>query len=489
METRMETKLRTSTPGRFLDAPNTCWRIEPARRAAFIVDAEHYYRVVREALELAQRSVFLIGWDFNHRIRLQPGDSQNLGKLLASLVARKPRLRIHVLSWNSPIAFEVRRWAIPFRLLNAISNSRLRYRLDSSCPKGACHHQKIVLIDDTLAFCGGMDLTDSRWDTRAHADDEPGRRELGGMPYEPYHDMMLAVDGDAASALAELAHERWRRATGKSAPAVATDGGCWPKSLQIDIEQVPIGIARTEPTCGGRPEVREVEALYLAAIAGARRHIYIENQYFASRRVFEALAERLSEADGPEIVVINPKAYSGRIEQLTMGELRTRVVCRLRRADTRGRFGIYAPETAKAKPITVHAKTLVVDDLFVRIGSANLSNRSMGFDSECDLAIEADSARDPERAKAAIVAYRNGLLAEHLGAQIDQVSASIEAEGSLIRTIDRLSGLGGRRLAPVDLGADADDGEPIVSVMDPESVDAALSGLRSANSSRKKAAY
>lgn len=486
----MEMKLPISTRGGFLDPPNTCWRIAEAQRVAFIVDAEHYYRVVREALELAERSVLLIGWDFNHRIRLQPGDSQNLGQLLSRLVARKPRLRIHVLSWNSPIAFELRRWALPFRLLNAISNSRLQYRLDSSCPKGACHHQKIVSIDGTLAFCGGMDLTDSRWDTRAHADDEPGRRALGGEPYAPYHDMTLAADGDAASALTELAHERWRRATGKSAPAVASEGDRWPRSLQIDIGQVPIGIARTEPTCSGRPEVREVEALYLAAIAGARRHIYIENQYFASRRVFEALAERLTEAEGPEIVVINPKTYSGKIEQKTMGELRTRVVCRLRRADTRGRFRIYAPETANGKAITVHAKTLVVDDLLVRIGSANISNRSMGFDSECDVAIEADRACDSEHAKAAILAYRNGLLAEHLGAQIDQVSALIEAEGSLIRTIDRLNGRGGRRLVPVDLGADADDGEAIVSAMDPESVDAAFSGLRSANqSSRRKVAF
>jgi hypothetical protein len=89
---------------------------------------------------------------------------------------------------------------------------------------------------------------------------------------------------------------------------------------------------------------------------------------------------------------------------------------------------------------------------------------------------EADSARDSEHAKAAILAYRNGLLAEHLGAQIDQVSSLIEAERSLIRTIDRLNGPGGRRLGPVDVGAD--DGEAIASAMDPEAVDAAFSRKR-----------
>ncbi len=37
----------------------------------------------------------------------------------------------------------------------------------------------------------------------------------------------------------------------------------------------------------------------------------------------------------------------------------------------------------------VHSKVMIVDDGFLRVGSANLNNRSMGADTECDLAFEA----------------------------------------------------------------------------------------------------
>ncbi len=70
------------------------------------------------------------------------------------------------------------------------------------------------------------------------------------------------------------------------------------------LEGAGLGLARTLPAWRGQPEVREIAALTLEAIARARSLIYLENQYFTRPLAVEALAARLAEPDGPEIVLI-----------------------------------------------------------------------------------------------------------------------------------------------------------------------------------------
>ena len=76
---------------------------------------------------------------------------------------------------------------------------------------------------------------------------------------------------------------------------VVVDHEAWPSSLEPTMRNVDVGIARTLPELDNRNEVREVEALNLAAIAAARQTIYLENQYLASRALADALARRLRE--------------------------------------------------------------------------------------------------------------------------------------------------------------------------------------------------
>ena len=133
----------------------------------------------------------------------------------------------------------------------------------------------------------------------------------------------------------------------------------------------------------------EVESLLLACIREARETIYCESQYFASRTVAEAIAARLRDRDGPEIVIVNPISADGFLEAATMDSARARLLKLVHDADQHDRFRIYTPVTAKGEDIYVHAKILIVDDRLLRIGSSNLNNRSMGFDTECDVAVEA----------------------------------------------------------------------------------------------------
>ncbi|HTO55827.1 MAG TPA: phospholipase D-like domain-containing protein, partial [Myxococcota bacterium] len=202
----------------------------------------------------------------------------------------------------------------------------------------------------------------------------------------------------------------------------------------------------TEPPFASEPGVREVQKLWLASIARARRSIYIESQYFTAPCTAEALCERLAERDGPELVLVLPARCSGWLEESTMGRLRIELLRALRSADRFRRLGVFAPILDGERPLNVHSKICVIDDSLARIGSANLSSRSMGFDSECDVVLESQGRLD---LRSAIAGLRNRLLAEHTGGSPEEIESRIaRAGGSLLAAIPK-RGEGARGLEPI----------------------------------------
>ena len=442
---------------RLLQPSVTCSRLERASRCAPIVDAADYFAHLRDALLRADHSVMFVGWEFDARLKLDPdhplpGVPQRLGRLLSWLMARKPGLKIRVLQWNLGVLGTIAHGTTPLHLLNLIAARRFDFRLDSAHPLGGSQHQKIVVIDDALAFCGGIDVTAKRWDNRRHLDDEVRRLEPSGRRYGPFHDVTVAVDGAAAAALGDVARERWARATGERlTPPPPAIGDPWPQGLAPLLRDIEVGVARTDPAFRDRPAVREVEELYLAAIAAARHAIYIESQYFTSRCIALAVAERLAEPDGPEIVVVNPLRAMGWLEEFAMGDARLRALAHIAAADRHGRFRIYRPVTESGRPIYVHAKVLIVDDRLLRIGSSNLNNRSMGLDAECDVAVEAtDTDQNAGTTRTAIASLRHTLLAEHLGVAPETFAGATMSTGSLIAAIEQFRRPEGRTLMPLD---------------------------------------
>lgn len=418
-----------------------CWRKAHADHVAFLVDAEEYFDAFAAAAQQATRSIMIVGWDFNSRTRLWCDDKKRdwpptLGDFLNALVKRRRQLRIYILAWDFPMIYSADREFAPLFGLPWHRRRRIHFRFDNHFPIGGSHHQKIAVIDDAIAFTGGLDMTCGRWDTNEHLGQDP-RRMNGDNPYPPFHDIMMAVDGEAARALADIGRQRWKWATKKELKSLGVINQPWPKSVRVDLENVPVAVARTVPAYGDRREVREVEALYVDMIAAAKRDIYIENQYFTSARVGDALAARLQEDDGPEIVLVLRLASDGWLEGPTMGALRTELLKKLRAIDKHQRlhaFYPYVPDLGDSC-INVHAKMAVVDDELLRIGSANLNNRSMGFDTECDLAIE---ARGQPRIAKVIAGFRNRLLAEHLGTTTAEVERTFAKERSLTKTINAL---------------------------------------------------
>ena len=260
--------------------------------------------------------------------------------------------------------------------------------------------------------------------------DQPG----GGL-YKPWHDATTALQGPIAKALGDLCRQRWQTAGGgEIAPPPPAEGQCWPESLVPDFDDVDVAISRSQPEHPGQHELREIEELYLHLIRNARRRIYAESQYFASRRIAEAIAARLDEEDGPEIVIVNPLTAQGWLEPIAMDTARARLVETLRRRDRHGRLRLYHPFTQGGTAIYCHAKITIIDDTQLRIGSANINNRSLRLDTECDVVV--DAARHPGRGLEATIAdARADLMAEHLGVSPATVAATIEETGSLIATI------------------------------------------------------
>ena len=213
-----------------LTAGRNCWRIARAERLALIVDAADYFRHVKSAMLKARHRIMLIGWDFDTRIKLEPEEQtlegpNALGEFLSWLPKHREHLNVYVLKWDLGMIQALGRGMTPLFIVDWITDKRLHLRLDHAHPVGSAHHQKIVVIDDTLAFCGGIDMTTDRWDTPEHLDDNSLRTKPSGRAYGPWHDATTAVDGDAARALADLARERWLRATEKVAPGSLAEVG------------------------------------------------------------------------------------------------------------------------------------------------------------------------------------------------------------------------------------------------------------------------
>jgi phosphatidylserine/phosphatidylglycerophosphate/cardiolipin synthase-like enzyme/uncharacterized membrane protein YdjX (TVP38/TMEM64 family) len=424
----------------FRRGENSC-AIARADRVAMLVDGEEYFEAFMRACELAEREILILAWDFDSRMVLrydenrQPGE--RLGEFLNNLCRRKRRLRIKILDWDFPVVYGTDREYSPIFGFEWKPHRRIDFRFDDTHPLAGSHHQKIVAIDDKLAFAGGLDITNKRWDTPKHEPRDP-RRTFEGDPYPPFHDVMIAVHGEAAHELAETARGRWLRATGQKLSPPQVRGDRWPKEQRVDIEDVEVSIACTFPAVNGHEGRTNIEKLYLDMIAAARDYIYIENQYFTSEKVGAALEKRLGEPDGPEIVLVTRLLSHGWLEEMTMHVLRTRLVRSLRAADKHGKFHAFYPhvhDLCEGTCLDLHSKVMVVDDEWMRIGSSNISNRSMGVDTECDVTVEAKG--DP-KVRAAIRDFRDRLLAEHSGVEVEVLKPALEQHGAIAPAVEAL---------------------------------------------------
>src|SRR5690349_18432570 len=150
-----------------LRAGETCWQASPTGQVALLVDGQDYFRVLLGALRQARRSIHILGWSFDPRARLAPDGppSTQLGHELIALSKANPSLEVRLLIWRSALPISATQSGFPHRARAWFRNTGVRFELDDKVPLGGCHHQKTVVIDDSLAFVGSADFAEDRWDT------------------------------------------------------------------------------------------------------------------------------------------------------------------------------------------------------------------------------------------------------------------------------------------------------------------------------------
>lgn len=416
-----------------------CWRVETASHASMLIDCANYYRAVYDAISKAKHSIFILGWDIDSRIDLLRGDDALNAKypvrffdLIQAKARENPFLKIYLNRWDFSIFFASQRECLSALKWRLKSPPNVYYCFDAILPVSACHHQKVVVVDDEVAFCGGMDIALFRWDIRHHQPDDDRRTDPGGMnnlirrvPFGPYHDIMIAVGGEAAQALALHCRERWRLAAGFD-PVPIREVDCrtlppaWPFSAGIQFENVPLAIAFTNPPMYGKPAVRQIEQMYIDMVNRAENFIYMENQYYTSMAVAEAINENLRRKPKLRALLVGCYDPNGRLEMKSMWTGRIKFQEALVSGGMEKRAVMAWPVSCnktEEKDVHIHSKIVIVDDKYLRVGSSNLNNRSMGFDTECDVVIEATD----DKSRSQIAFIRNDLIREHTGKEMPEI--------------------------------------------------------------------
>ncbi|MGH7843784.1 MAG: phospholipase D-like domain-containing protein [Candidatus Binatia bacterium] len=418
---------------KILKPGSNCWHIGEVRQTGLLVDGRDYYRAFYHAARAARRYILISGWQFDSNVVLlrgedakAAGDEAPLLSFLNNLCEQNSALRIFILAWDFSMAYSLDREWFQEWYINWTTNGRLMFYFDCCDSMDASHHQKFVVIDGKIAFVGGLDLCSARWDERDHRVNHPLRVNADRSSYKPFHDLQSSHVGPIALKLAELFKQRWKIVAGEELdlPSEPSEPAAHAE-LTIPIAASTVAISRTQPTtsCGsehGNEPVREIRQLFLDAISGAEHLIYIENQYFSSEALFKALVDRMADRNRSqlEIVLIIAKDAEAVLEQLSIGIAQERVIRGLKEvARQNGHcLGIYHPVSVSPEgeePTYIHSKLLLVDDRVLSVGSANMNNRSMGYDTELNVAWEG-SALETELVDS-LREVRVNLLAEHTG--------------------------------------------------------------------------
>ncbi|HYX87826.1 MAG TPA: phospholipase D family protein [Gaiellaceae bacterium] len=384
-----------------LDAPAGGWADgdpppRPANELEVLVDGAEALPRIAAAVEGARSHVWIAGWFFSPELELGT-HGPRLRELLAEAAER---VEVRILGWaGAPLPlFHPDRGEVRAMREALVRGTRIRLALDDRERPMHCHHEKLVIVDGETAFVGGIDLTTfsgNRFDTSDH----PSRGGIG------WHDATSRVHGPAVADVADHFRLRWNEVTGERLPE---------SDMPADAGELDVQVVRTVPEriyhALARGDFRILES-YLRALRSAERLVYLENQFLWSPEIVAVLAEKLRNppADGFRVVVVLPAKPKNGAED-TRGQLGV-----LMTADDGG--GRLLACTIRQRgvgsdAVYVHAKTGLVDDRWLTIGSANLNEHSLFNDTEMNIV-----ARDERLARAT----RLRLWAEHLECDPDEL--------------------------------------------------------------------
>ncbi|MFZ0090471.1 MAG: phospholipase D family protein [Solirubrobacteraceae bacterium] len=378
---------------------------EPAPRDGcelrVLIDGEEAFAAIARAIADARDTIHITGWHLAAHFELARDEHLVLGQLLAEAAER---VDVRVLVWaGAPVpAFHPTRKEVSEAIRTLTRETRIRCQADPREHPFHCHHEKTVVVDGTVAFVGGIDMTDfggDRNDTSRHL----ARRRLG------WHDVGTECRGPAVGDVAAHFALRWRELTGEEVPAGPGPAPCGDQTVQV-VRTVAEDMYRSLP----RGDFRILES-YVRALRSAREFVYLENQFLWAPEIVRLLEEKLRRppCDAFRVVVLLPaRANNGQDD--TKGQLAVLAGAdadgggdRLLAATLRSRTG------SRTDPLYVHAKVGIVDDRWLTVGSANLNAHSLFNDTEMNVVVEDRQLAQTTRLR---------LWAEHLETDIGQLA-------------------------------------------------------------------
>ncbi|MDC8830956.1 VTT domain-containing protein [Alteromonas gilva] len=422
------------------DTKTNCWQETHANFATPLIDCANYYRALHSSICKAEKEIIIIGWDIDSRIRLLHGEDEEqseapsrIGELIKWKAEQNPDLKIYLLRWDSSFAFFDQREMWALEVWQDKTPDNVKALLDDSIPMGGSQHQKVVLIDNEVLFSGGMDVALHRWDTRDHKIEESERDGPDGE-YGPLHDVQIVSCGPLVNHFAELARWRWDRIAQAPMPTAETTESdnelpaTWPEGVEPCFTNVDCAIARTIPEMEDVEPVQEVCHMLLDVIGSAEEFIYIENQFATREEIAKALNKRLKECPKLNVMIVSSYDPKGLFESEAYWASRIAFKDIIEDGIDDGRammtYSSIRDRQGKMAYKRIHSKVMAVDDKYLIIGSANLSNRSMSLDTEVDLILHGNN----EENRDCIRLIRNDLLAEHSGRTVEDVATLIDSD-------------------------------------------------------------
>lgn len=404
-----------------LDPPAAGWAAgQPPMRSGnavdVLIDGAQALPAIAEEIRNARSHIHLTGWHFSPDFALmRERETLVLRILLAELAER---LDVRVLVWaGAPLPlFRPSRRDVRKMREQLIKYTNIQCALDNKERPMHCHHEKTIVVDDRVAFVGGIDLTSETGD-RYDTNDHPPRASVG------WHDGCVRIEGPAVGDVSEHFRMRWHEVTGETLAAVRPSTPAGDVELQI-VRTVPEHVYKAVP----RGDFTILES-YLRGLKAAQRFIYIENQFLWSPEIETVLHDKITNPPHPDfrlLLLLPSKPNTGADD--TRG-----VLGHLIEADgDDGRLltcTLYARSGNIAEPIYIHAKIAIIDDEWFTLGSANLNEHSLFNDTEMNVV-----SHDPGLAQQT----RLRLWAEHLELPIEQLPRDpIEAIDELWKPISK----------------------------------------------------
>ncbi|KAG2772112.1 hypothetical protein PC129_g19934 [Phytophthora cactorum] len=267
------------------------------------------------------------------------------------------------------------------------------------------HHQKNLIIASTnstgidehpVAFVGGVDITSDRWDTIYH--NESALREATGVSssFEGWLDGHVRIHGPAAKDVAANFLSRWN-SDYEPTQGLAHDLLDLENPSYYDLEPLNYVSSNTSSSLGHQNVqiVRTFSCQYkhydefapygenslfqarIKALMNAKNFIYIEDQYFILvPELLEAILEVMPTIQRLIVVVQRPVGESKASGYEKYMYEMTSPIQKL----YPNKFQIYT--TTKELDLYIHSKVVIIDDVYLSVGSANWNRRSMTSDSE-----------------------------------------------------------------------------------------------------------